>query len=88
MECGLADQRKFYLKYGEVLQSDGTHNITQLSVPLYTLMVQDNFGVGQPVGFFFVQEETETLIATGLKYFCDRFLGELMTSSFTKKYLK
>ncbi|KAI9560248.1 hypothetical protein GHT06_014262 [Daphnia sinensis] len=67
----LADQRRFYQKYGEVLQLDGTHNVTQLSMPLYTLVVQDNFGVGQPVGFFFVREETEALIAMGLKYFCD-----------------
>jgi hypothetical protein len=41
-----------YQKYGEVLQLDGTHNITQLAMPLYTLLVQDNFGVGQPVAFF------------------------------------
>ncbi|KZS19612.1 Uncharacterized protein APZ42_013884 [Daphnia magna] len=67
----LADQRMLYQKYGKVLQLDGTHNITQLSMPLYTLIVQDNFGVGQPVGFFFVREETEAIIATGLKYFCN-----------------
>jgi hypothetical protein len=50
---------------------DGTHNITQIAMPLYTLLVQDNFGVGQPVAFFFVTEETEEMIATGLKFFCD-----------------
>ena len=47
-----AAQRQLYQKYGEVLQLDGTHNITQLAMPLYTLLVQDNFGVGQPVAFF------------------------------------
>lgn len=40
-------------------------------MPLYTLIVQDNFGVKQPVGFFFVREETEALIAARLKYFCN-----------------
>lgn len=48
----LAEQRKLYQKYGEVLQLDGTHNITKLAMPLYTLVVQDNFGVGQPDAFF------------------------------------
>ncbi|KAK4028854.1 hypothetical protein OUZ56_021873 [Daphnia magna] len=74
----LADQRRLYQKYGEVLQLDGTHNITQLSMPLYTLIVQDNFGVKQPVGFFFVREETEALIAARLKYFCNtKTVGKL-----------
>jgi hypothetical protein len=66
----LAAQRQLYQKYGEVLQLDNTHNITQLAMPLYTLLVQDNFGVGQPVPFF-LTEETEEMIATGLKFFCD-----------------
>jgi len=34
------------------LLMDGTHNITQIAMPLYTLLVQDNFGVGQSVAFF------------------------------------
>ncbi|KAK4009708.1 hypothetical protein OUZ56_018854 [Daphnia magna] len=43
----LSEQRRFYQRYGEVLQFDGTHSVTNTPMPLYTLIVKDNYGVGQ-----------------------------------------
>ncbi|KAI9553803.1 hypothetical protein GHT06_019071 [Daphnia sinensis] len=48
----LSEQRRFYKRYGEVLQLDGTHSVTNTPMPLYTLIVKENYGVGQPVAFF------------------------------------
>ncbi|XP_045028527.1 uncharacterized protein LOC116920635 [Daphnia magna] len=67
----LSEQRRFYQRYGEVLQLDGTHSVTNTPMPLYTLIVKDNYGVGQPVAFFFKREETGATMAIGLKQFCE-----------------
>lgn len=58
--------------YGGVLLLDGTYNVVEIfSLPLYTLLAVDNFGVGQPVAYFFVRDETAEGIGMGLKNFCD-----------------
>lgn len=62
----LASQRKVYQTFGEVLELDGAHKLTKLGMPLYTLMVQDSWGLGQPAAFFFVREETTENIKIGL----------------------
>ena len=67
----LAAQRRIYQQYGEVVQLDATHNATDVPMPLYTILVTDNFGVGQPVGFFFVMDETQDNITIGLKQFAE-----------------
>ena len=56
-----------YQKYGEVLQLEGTHNITQLAMPFLCKIIL----VSASLSHFFLTEETEETIATGLKFFCD-----------------
>ena len=67
----LAAQRILYQQYGESVQIDATHGATDVPMPLYTLIVTDNFGVGQPAAFFFVREETTKNISIGLKQFAE-----------------
>lgn len=65
----LSQQRDLYKNYGEVVLLDGTYNVDKLAMPLYTLLVEDNFGVGQPVAYFFIREETTEWIMEGLRIF-------------------
>ncbi|EFX66997.1 hypothetical protein DAPPUDRAFT_115821 [Daphnia pulex] len=44
-----------------------------------------NFGVGQPVAFFCWTEETEKMISTELKYFCDNNDNSITEVVFTDK---
>ncbi|EFX69283.1 hypothetical protein DAPPUDRAFT_258844 [Daphnia pulex] len=67
----LAAQRILYQQYGESVQIDATHGATDVPMPLYTLIVTNNFVVGQPVAFFFVREETTENISIGLKQFAE-----------------
>lgn len=67
----LAEQRRFYKKYGEVIQMDAMHNITSTPMPLYTLIAVDNYGIEQPVAFFFVRHENAETISMGLKHFSE-----------------
>ena len=36
---------------------------------LYSVLVEDNFGVGQPVAYFFIRDENTQMIMMGLEYF-------------------
>ena len=65
----LAAQRTIYQQYGEVVELDATHNATDVPMPLYTLLVTKNFGVGKPVRFFFVSDDIQDNITIELKQF-------------------
>ncbi|XP_057372194.1 uncharacterized protein LOC130693083 [Daphnia carinata] len=62
-------QVELFDKYPEAIQLDGTHRTKKLEMPLYTIRIKDKFGLGQPVCFFFVREETTEGIKAGLTYF-------------------
>lgn len=65
----LREQRELYQKYGEVIQIDGTYKLNMIGMPLYSIMVEDNFGVGQPVCFMLVDKETTQRLTQALKMF-------------------
>lgn len=48
----LRDQRELYSKFPKVIQLDATHRTNKVDMPLYTIIVKDNFGIGQPVCYF------------------------------------
>lgn len=65
----LKEQPLMYQNFGEVIQLDGTYQVTKLGMTLYTLLLEDNFGKGQPVVYFFVNEETTENITCDLQLF-------------------
>lgn len=67
----LAEQRQLYQRFVEMIQIDGTHNTVAIGMPLYTFLIQDNCGVGQPVAFFYVRSETQDMINQGMKLFSE-----------------
>jgi MULE transposase domain len=69
----LSEQRELFKRYPEAGQLDGTHRTNQLGMPLYTVLVKDKFGLGQPVFYFFVREETKERILSGLRVFTFSF---------------
>ena len=71
-------QRELYKKYGEVVELDGTYKILKLSMALYTILVEDNYGIGQLVAYFFVKEETTESIMEGLSIFAAVSLKKLL----------
>jgi len=40
-------------------------------MPLYTVLYEDNHGLGQPAAFFLVRCETKELIEAGLRIFAE-----------------
>ena len=40
-------------------------------MPMYTLLVEDNFGKGQPVAFYFVRDANTASIRQGLQIFSE-----------------
>ena len=71
-------QRELYKKYGEVVELDGTYKILKLSMALYTILVEDNYGIGQLFAYFFVKEETTESIMEGLSIFAAVSLKKLL----------
>ncbi len=65
----LREQRELYVKYGEVIQIDGTYRIARAGVCLYSILIEDNFGVGHAVAYIFLREETEASITEALQTF-------------------
>lgn len=65
----LREQRELFSKFPEAIQLDGTHRTNKIDMPLYTIIVKDNFGIGQPACYFFVREETTERIKLGLTHF-------------------
>ena len=74
----LKQQRELYKKYGEVVELDGTYKILKLSMALYTILVEDNYGIGQLFAYFFVKEETTESIMEGLSIFAAVSLKKLL----------
>ena len=65
----LREQRELFKCYPEAAQLDGTHRTNQLGIPLYTILVKDKFGLGQPACYFFFREESKERILSGLRLF-------------------
>lgn len=65
----LAIQQDLFVKFGHLVQFDDTHRTNKCCMPLYTLLIEDNFGVGQPVAYCFMKEETSDSIRLALETF-------------------
>jgi MULE transposase domain len=65
----LSIQKDLYKKFGHLVQYDGTHRTNKCGMPLYTLLIEDNYGVGQPVWYCFMREETTDSIKLALETF-------------------
>ncbi len=70
----LAVQKEMYKNFGQLLQYDGTLSTNKFAMPLYTLLVEDNYGVGQPVCYCFMREETSESIKKTLQLFSEVIL--------------
>ena len=64
-----AEQRKIFAKYGEVLQLDAAYKTNNMRYPLFTLLVEDGDGLGQPVAFAIMAREDQSHVEGFLKYF-------------------
>ena len=58
-----------YQRYGEMIEIDGTYKTNLISMPLYTILCEDNYELGQPVAFYFVRDEKRSNIDAGLEIF-------------------
>jgi hypothetical protein len=65
----LARQREIFKKFGQMLQLDGTYKINRHNFPLYTLVVRNNFGIGEPVACCFMKNETTESVTEFLRIF-------------------
>ena len=66
----LKQQKVLYKRFGELIHLDGTYKITKAGMPLYSILVQDNYGIGQPVCYFFVKNRSQDNILSALELFC------------------
>lgn len=62
-------QRKLFVNFCEVVQMDATYKTNNMRFPLYTLLVVDNNGVGQPVAFGILAKEDQQHIEKFLEIF-------------------
>jgi hypothetical protein len=65
----LSVQKELYKSFGQLIQYDGTYRTNKCGMPLYTLLVEDNYGVGQPIAYCFMREETPSSIKLALEMF-------------------
>lgn len=66
--------RDLYKQFGEIVQLDSTYRTNRTAMPLYTLMVVDNFWVVQPaVAIIFMKDENTQNIQTSLELFAKVF---------------
>jgi hypothetical protein len=65
------EQRELFKKFGDLVEIDGTYRVTKIGMPLYTILVEDNFGIGQPICYMFLREETTMSIKTSLHLFAE-----------------
>ncbi|EFX80129.1 hypothetical protein DAPPUDRAFT_318741 [Daphnia pulex] len=62
-------QKELFSKFPEVVILDSTYRTNKFKMPLFTLMLVDYFGIGQPVGVVFMKDKTAANIQTALKIF-------------------
>jgi hypothetical protein len=62
-------QKELFSKFPEVVILDSTYRTNKFKMPLFTVMLVDNFGIGQPVGVDFMKDKTAANIQTALKIF-------------------
>lgn len=53
------EQRELFTKFGELVEIDGTYKVSKIGMPLYTIIIEDNFGIGQPICYRFLQERND-----------------------------
>ncbi|XP_035667340.1 uncharacterized protein LOC118410003 isoform X1 [Branchiostoma floridae] len=58
-----------FQKFPEVIFMDSTYKTNNLNMPLFTITVMDGDGVGQPVGYVILTDETKSSIVTALQLF-------------------
>lgn len=76
-------QCELFKKFGDLVEIDGTYRVTKTSMPLYTILVEDNFGIDQSICYIFWREETTISINTSLQLF-----AEVLVLIFKRKRLK
>ncbi|XP_047129191.1 uncharacterized protein LOC124809264 [Hydra vulgaris] len=64
-------QRTLFYKYGEMIQMDATYKTNNYRYPLFTLLVEDCDGVGQPIAFAIMTSEDQNHIEKFLEYFAE-----------------
>ncbi|KZS02854.1 Uncharacterized protein APZ42_034560 [Daphnia magna] len=76
-------QCELFKKFGDLVEIDGTYRVTKTSMPLYTILVEDNFGIDRSICYIFWREETTISINTSLQLF-----AEVLVLIFKRKRLK
>ncbi len=54
-----------------MIELDGTYRSNMQGMPLYTLLVEDNYGVGQPICYMWIKQETTEFIKSALQIFAE-----------------
>ena len=62
-------QRDLYSTYGEMFQIDGTYKTNKYGMALYTMLIEDNHGVGQPVCSILLKFEDKRMIMDSFEMF-------------------
>nr|XP_047125577.1 protein FAR1-RELATED SEQUENCE 5-like [Hydra vulgaris] len=64
-------QQMLFSKFKEVIQMDATYKTNKMRYSLYTLLIEDNNGLGQPIGFGILAKEDQSHIEKFLKIFSE-----------------
>jgi hypothetical protein len=67
----LSKQKELYRLYGQTLELDGTYCTNVQGMPLYTLLIEDNHGIGQPIYYAWMKQETTDFITLALRTFAE-----------------
>ena len=61
---------------------DGTYKTNMQGMPLYTLLVEDNYGVGQPIFYMWIKQEVAVFTKSALQIFAEvkNFRSQLLFS--------
>lgn len=63
MKCFELQRQKIMIKYqayDQLLKLNSTYKLNKLGMLLYLVMIEDNYGVGQPVYYFWVGKNNES----------------------------
>ncbi len=67
----LSKQKDLFRRYGHVIELDGTYRTNMQGMPLYTLLVEDNYDVGKPICYMWIKQETTKFIKSALQIFAE-----------------
>ncbi|XP_078703251.1 uncharacterized protein LOC144928580 [Branchiostoma floridae x Branchiostoma belcheri] len=64
-----AEMANIFAKYPEVVLIDSAYNTNNLNMPLFTICVMDGNGIGQPVAYVLLSDETQASLSRALRIF-------------------